>query len=479
MALEHRTVCLGLLLLMLAPAAATAEPAPPELLAMLSGDRPLDPAADAPALYAWVATASATDASYGPAMLRLAVALEKLGYGSASAAWLARIARERVDPVVVSEALELLGRHLEGPHRDQLAEAVLGPLEVSGLPDGVARRAWLVQGLIDLRAGRDEWARARFAKLPQGSPEAARATLAQLVTRVKRGAPAQQLLRPFAELAEDAQAPLEVRLEAQLAVARLRYESKDYPGALEAYRRATLPKLDPGRAALYLEEAWTSYRLGKTEDALALLVTLEAPAFEGAFLPDKFLLAAQLYLDRCHNLGARHAARALLRRFDGALEALQLRRELGEVDALRLAALATPQARRAQAYLERLERESSRLQREGEGEALGSELYAHLTDVYAGELAEAQRVRDQRLGGALEAVAERLLDTAEQARLVDYEVGMKLNAQLEASPLARESSSDPALGPLDVSYRFTGEYWNDELRDLRVSLDDLCQERAR
>jgi hypothetical protein len=435
------------------------------------------PAADAPALYAWVARASATDAKYGPAMLELAMALERLGYGSASAAWLARIARERVDPVVVSEALELLGRHLDGPHRDQLAEAVLGPLEVSGLTDGVARRAWLVQGLIDLKAGRDEWARARFAKLPQGSPEAARAALAQLVTRVRRGAPAQQLLRPFAELAEEAQAPLDVRLEAQLAVARLRYESKDYPGALEAYQRATVPKLDPGRAALYLEEAWTSYRLGKTEDALALLVTLEAPSFEGAFLPDRYLLAAQLYLDRCHNLGARRAARALLRRYDGALEAIHLRRELGEVASLRLAALATPQARRAQAYLERLERESSRLHREGD--ALGSELFAHLTDVYASELAEAQRVRDERLGRALEAVAERLLDAAEQARLVEYEVGMKLNAQLEASPLTLESASDAAVGPLDVSYRFTGEYWNDELRDLRVSLDDLCQERAR
>lgn len=457
--------------------AAAGSPTPPEFLdRVLSGTRPLDPYADAPEIYAWVSKASATEPSYAPAMLQLAIALEKLDYTSASTAWLVRIASERADPVVVGAAIERLGKRLDGPHREELDEAVLGPLDVTALPDGAVRRAWLVQGLSDLKAGRDEWALARFAKLPKGSPEAAKAALAQLVTRVKRGEPASRLVRAFTQFAQEPNLPSDVRLEAQLAIARLLYESKDYSGALQAYQQTTLPMLDPGRAALYLEEAWAMYRLGKTEDALSLLVTLDSPAFEGAFLPDKFLLRAQLYLDRCHYLGARHAARELLRRFDGALEAIRLRRELIEVASLRLAALDKPAAHRAQAYLDLVERESSRLHREGAD--LGPELFGHLADLYGAERAEAQRIRDQRIGVALDAVAERLLDAAEQARLVEYEVGMKLNAQLEVNPHEPESTSAEAVGPLDVSYRFTGEYWNDELRDIRVTLDDRCGEKT-
>ena len=50
-------------------------------------------------------------------------------------------------------------------------------------------------------------------------------------------------------------------------MARLRYEQKDFQGALEAYDLVQLPPLDPGRATLYLEEAWTRYHLGELRAA--------------------------------------------------------------------------------------------------------------------------------------------------------------------------------------------------------------------
>src|SRR5205814_9843667 len=96
--------------------------------------------------------------------------------------------------------------------------------------------------------------------------------------------------------------------------------------------------------------------------------------------------------------------------------------------------------------------------------------------VYGTSLAEATRVRDQRLNKALEAEANRLLDSAEQVRLVEYEVGLKLNARLGAHPDELVPESQDALGPEDVRYHFSGEYWNDELRDIRIDLDDRCQE---
>jgi tetratricopeptide (TPR) repeat protein len=452
-------------------------PAPAFVDAVRTGARGLDPLGDAPELHAWLLEAPSTAELYAPAMLELADALNRLGYTVASTAWLIRIIHERADPVVVGEAVSRLVRGLDQSHEDGLEERILAPLDVAALPDEASRRVRLVQGLVDLKAGRLQWAEASFSKIPPGTSEAAQAELARLVTRVKRRDPAERLVGPFAALAAAALAPPAVRLEAQLALARLRYEAKDFTGALDAYQKAVLPPLAPGRASLYLEEAWASYRLGRTEDALSLLLTLDAPAFASAFLPDRELLRAQLFLDRCHYLGARGAARELLRRFDSALEAIRQRRELSEVRALRAAALARPAVARTQAYLERVDAERSRLAREGG--ALGERLTGHLSDLYATELGEAERVRDARLDTALEALAEQLLDAAEQARVIDYEVGMKLNAQLEVNSAAPAPTRPEPVGPLDVSYRFTGEYWNDELRDFRVALDDRCEEPGR
>ncbi|MBK7860449.1 MAG: hypothetical protein IPJ65_17915 [Archangiaceae bacterium] len=349
---------------------------------------------------------------------------------------------------------------------------MLGTLDVASLPVNTASKVRLTQGLLDLRAGRDGWAKAQFGQLPSGSAEQAWARHAVLVTRVKRGESAVKLLPAFHELAQDTGAPAPVRLEAQLAVARLQYESRDFDQALESYRAVKLPQLDPGRPALYLEEAWTRYRLGQHQQAMAVLVTLDAPSFEDAFLPDKYLLRAQIYLDKCHYLPARRAARQLLRRFAGTLDAIERRAPLAEQAVLLSAALARGPAQKAQALYDRVQRERDLLARDGDG--LGRALYDHLKAVYGTAFAEASRVREVKLTKVLEGEANRLLDAAEQVRLVEYEVGLKLNARIGAHPDELVPESQEALGPEDVRYRFSGEYWNDELRDIRIDLEDRC-----
>jgi hypothetical protein len=198
-------------------------------------------------------------------MLLLARALEALGYSQAAVSWLGRIVTERADPKVLGEAVTRLQALFAKPHDDALEGLLLGTLEVGSLPLEAARRVRLVQALGDLKAGRDMWANALFEQLGEGTAEQAQAQHAVLVMRVKRGESAQKLVAPFAALAALPGAPQPVRLEAQLAVARLKYESRDYAGALEAYRAVELPALDPGRAALYLEEAWAAYRMGQTD----------------------------------------------------------------------------------------------------------------------------------------------------------------------------------------------------------------------
>lgn len=433
----------------------------------------LDPQEHAGKLYAFISTTDPTHPMYGRAQLYLGQSLSKLGYTQAAAVWLARVATERTDPEAVPEALSSLLDVFKGPHDDALETLVLGTLDVASLPPQIAARVRYTQGLLDLKAGRDGWAKAQFNQLPPGSPEHALARHAVLVTRVKRGETAAKLLPAFKALATDDAAPAPVRLEAQLAVARLEYESKDFVQALESYRAVTLPTLDPGRPALYLEEAWTKYRLGQHQASMAVLVTLDAPSFEDAFLPDKYLLRAQIYLDKCHYLPARRAARQLLRRFAGTLDAIEARAPLAEQAVLSKAALARGPARHAQALWDVVQAERDLLARDGA--ELGKALNEHLRGVYGTAYAEATRVRDQKLERSLELEANRLLDAAEQVRLVEYEVALKLNARIGAHPDELVPESQDAHGPEDVSYNFSGEYWNDELRDIRIDLEDRCQ----
>jgi hypothetical protein len=462
-------------LAIIASAVLVADAAKPSLAGRIAaGEVKLEPYDHAPRLFAFIAKADATDPMYGRAQFYLAESLMKLGYTQAAAAWLARIATERSDAEVLPEALKLLQQIFDGPHDEALEAQVFGTLDTAALPEAQAARVHFTQGLNDLRAGRDSWARAQFAALPEGSAEAGWARHAVLVTRTRRGEPAGKLVPAFQGLAGDEKAPAPVRLEAQLAVARLKYEAKDFDGALEAYRAVKLPQLDPGRPALYLEEAWTRYRLNQHDEAMAVLVTLDAPSFDDAFLPDKYLLRAQIFMDKCHYLPARRAARELLRRFASTLDAIEARTPLEEQAVLRRAALAKGPAQKAQAHVDLVNKERDRLA--GEGDDLGKELTDHLMSVYGTESAEAARVRDVRLQRALEVEANRLLDAAEQVRLVEYEVGLKLNARLGSHPHELVPESQDQMGPEDVRYHFSGEYWNDELRDIRIDLEDRCSE---
>src|SRR5258708_14537013 len=127
-------------------------------------------------------------------------------------------------------------------------------------------------------------------------------------------------------------------------------------------------------------------------------------------------------MDKCHYLPARRAARQLLRRFAGTLDAIEARSGLAEQDVLLEAALAKGPAKQSQALWQLVNDERDQLAKDGSD--LGKALNEHLKGVYGVAYAEATRIRDAKLDRALEVEANKLLDAAEQVRLVEYEVGL-------------------------------------------------------
>jgi hypothetical protein len=76
------------------------------------------------------------------------------------------------------------------------------------------------------------------------------------------------------------------------------------------------------------------------------------------------------------------------------------------------------------------------------------------------------------------AEADKLLRAAEQVRLMEYEVGLKLYERVKRGAKLVGPEEEPPLTESQVAYKFDNEYWNDELRDYRVSLKSRCIEET-
>ncbi|MCP3103626.1 hypothetical protein LZ198_32555, partial [Myxococcus sp. K15C18031901] len=429
-------------------------------------------------LFAWLESAAKTDDNYAWGQYFLAKSLIDLGLTHAGASYLARIARERSNPNVIPKALDALKQLTDRPHDEVMVdEQVFGALDLGFLPEDTGAYAHYQQGLVDLRVGNERWANTHFAKLSETSAEASHAKFALLVTRLKQvKEPTDDLISDFLSLTKDEKLTREARNESALAVARLRYERTDFTGALEAYSLVKLPELDPGRASLYLEEAWTRYKLGELRASLGILTTLDAPSFRDEFLPDKYLLRALIYRDLCHYLPAKRAAKELTRRFADSLEAVRNRDDLTQDMRLRRAANSHGGTQRAARFVETLDLEGERLGRYAG--SFGDRLFTHLTKLYDLSRAEAVRVYDARLAEAVRQEADTLLRAAEQVRLMEYEVGLKLYERVKKGAKVVAPEDEQLMSPTSVAFRFDNEYWNDELKSYRVRIESRCIEET-
>jgi hypothetical protein len=429
-------------------------------------------------LYAFIESTPPTDENFAWAQYFLARCLIDLNLRHAGAVYLAKVAHERSNPQVLPRTLEALKVLTQVPHDEVLVdEQIFGSLDLGFLPESVSDYANYQQGLVDLRVGNERWAKTHFVKLDESGVEASRAKFALLVTRLRNAKGVDdQMIDDFLELSKDEKLTQEARNEARLAVARLRYEKKDYEGALKAYDMVQLPSLDPGRATLYLEEAWTRYNLGQLRATIGLLTTLDAPSFRDEFLPDKYILRALVFRDLCQYLPAKRAAKELTRRFSDSLEAIRERDDLTQDFRLRRAANSHGSTKRAARFLESLNLEGENLGRHAGG--FGDRLYTHLTKIYDLAHAEAERIYQQRLRDAVREEADKLLRADEQVRLMEYEVGLKLYERVKRGAKLAQPEKQAELTSAQIGFKFTGEYWNDELRSYRVTIPSRCIEEG-
>ncbi len=424
----------------------------------------------AAAAHKYMSQTSPDDPRYDRAQRLLANAVEELGLTYAASVWYLDVAASRRDPEVIADAVRGLERIVqEAPHNEHLLiDGFVATAEITGLPEHQQAFVHFYQGLDSLQRGRRDWVDQLFAKIPRDDPYKLRAQQVLAVDKIANydldGARAM-----LDAILERDDLPDDVRLELRRTLARIEFEETNYREALGHYEeiRATA-KDDP---SLLLEMAWTHFYLGNLERALGLLIALDAPSYADLIAPERFLLEALALQNLCQFEPARLAAVRLKDRHGDAIEDLYRGVPLDESEALRRAAARRPGSSEVIAYRRRIEQESGRV--EEMKRALGEELYAALTRMYAHATDEARRRETAEIRDEMRRVSQELLAADEGTRLILHELGVALLRGRKRTVPTGDDAQDE-VGRLDVVYRFEGEFWTDEVDDLVVRMEDRC-----
>jgi len=411
------------------------------------------------------------------AELALADALVELGFEQAAAAHYFNVVQRR-------NMLQLLPRALAGVERlarrglvleEDLLRGVLAETELANLPPDLSDFLHYQRGIANLRLGNQRWTDYEFGRIRANGVYAQRARLTQAVAHVRDNEPAEALRMVEEMLLTDLDP--DVRQEALLIQARLLFEAGRMEEAIAAFREVDQTRNVPAGEVL-LERAWSHYRQDKLHDAMGLLYALGAPAHVDLFLPEAYVLRGLIYQRFCHFRAARRAAKEFRARYGEAIEEVEAGTSPFEIPMVAHATSILPHVAAVLRISDGAREEQERLDDQGGWIDEGG-LRRHLDQLYEQVGARLEWIRARTVSAGANVIAERLLTAREQANLLEYEVGVSIHRRVndaEGKVYRRpEAQVVPRTGDRTF-YKFNGEYWSDELGDMRFLIENRCVE---
>ncbi|HWV39885.1 MAG TPA: tetratricopeptide repeat protein [Vulgatibacter sp.] len=425
---------------------------------------------------AWV-TYPTSEERREAAELTLADTLVSLGFTQAAAGHYFDVVERRSMPQLLPRALagvERLSRRglvLE----EDLLRGVLAEADLANIPPDLADFLHYQRGIANLRLGNRRWTGYEFDRIDPDGVYGQKARLAQAVSLVRENQPDAALEMVDGILAKEPDPAVEQ--EALLLRARLLFEAGRLQEAVESFRRVDGTRNVPGGEVL-LERAWTHYREGKLHDAMGLVYALGAPAHADLFLPESYVLRGLIYQRFCHFRAARSAAAEFRARYGEAIARVEAGEEPAEITVVAQATSIVPQVAAVLRVSDAMREEIRLLSSQGSWMEEGG-LRKHLDNVYGAAGARLERLRRVSVRQGAEEIAERLLAAREQANLLDYEVGVSIHRRVNDAEGKVWRRPEPQVVPRtgdENYYRFNGEFWTDELPDMRFLIENRCVE---
>lgn len=259
------------------------------------------------------------------------------------------------------------------------------------------------------------------------------------------------------------------------ALARLLYEQKRYAAAYDTLGK--IPRRTELSSEILLERAWAKYKAGDPHRSMGLLFALDAPVYRNLFAPEKYVLRALIYRRFCHFRAAKIAARRFRLVYSSTLQAIRGGKSLPRLKSIRRAALRRGTTLRLFLFYRSLIDEVGRIRKIDLWKKKG--LQGHLLRIYLRKRQQTRALLERSLEHSSRRVAEEMLDTEEQVNLLEYEVGQAIFQRVDDTSgvaKARKSAAKVPISSTRVYYRFTGEYWTDELPRYKFNIEDRCVE---
>jgi hypothetical protein len=289
-----------------------------------------------------------------------------------------------------------------------------------------------------------------------------------------RSVPFEERSAAVRAVASRAKGVREIRGKALHSLARLLYEQKQYAATYNTL--GSIPKGTELSSEILLERAWSKYRAGDPHRAMGLLYALDAPVYRNLFAPEKYVLRALIYRRFCHFRAAKLAARRFRTELGETLMKIREGVGLEQIPKVREAALRRVQSRKLHLFVRSLRRELASIEDRSEWSA---GLVKGLRRLYLKKLEQARADLSRSLGASTREVAEEMLDAEEQVNLLEYEVGQAIFQRVsDTGPqtAVRKRAARIPLSSERVYYRFSGEYWTDELPNYKFNIEDRCVE---
>lgn len=455
----------------------------------------------APMFFQFILLSNQDEENYEWAQFFFGLSLEKMQLSHAAIDTLADLAKRKPNTRIVAYILEMFETiSRDRPFdRELVLQQVLNDQDYDFSDTLISDFVHYYQGLEDWENGLLKWANKHFRSIKPGSYYYLKTRYHQAKVQIYQGDIKSAIDTLQHILGEDDQANTEGRKpsarfanrdksstrnskneklidEVRWTLARLYYENGDYDLALEHYKRIRTPLIE--QASFLMEQAWNVYQKGDAEKAMGYLYAFEAPSFKRFFSPEFYLLKSLIYKDVCHYDSALSVVDSFQQRYGRSLNAIYSRRTVADQDNEEVMNIALTKQKIAKnwKFIQLLERESKSLA------AISDQpLRKYLEKIYSLQIEESAHSLKQDLNDEFEQIANDLLRYEEEANLMRYEIGIDMYQRVSQSHY-KDESGDPGDDSVKQSrlrkvvFPFQGEFWNEELANYKVTLDNRCNE---
>jgi len=410
------------------------------------------------------------DENYDWAAFFQGVCFQKMGLSHAAADALAHLAARKPNSRIVSYSLEILEQitRTKPFDKETIILDVLCNQNYDFTNDALSDFIHYYQGLFDWEHGYVEWGDEHFSQIRPDTYYYHKYKYQRALYFIYDDQ-IELAVKALRELVEDEAVDARIKDEAKITLARLLYELGDFDESFSVYNSVEMP--NTAQARYLLERSWDQFRIGDPERAMGLLYAYEAPSFRRRLTPEYFILKSLIYKDVCQYRQALQIVDQFKAKFGEALGLLRQRGDMLDNDQLLLVLMDQKPIKELNNLLSLLS---------GELKTASSindqPLRERLEKTYELQIQKTRKQLRTKINAAYDAAASEFLDFAEKANLLEYEIGLDMyqrTAEYHYDEKKEKEREEPKVKT--VAYAFQGEFWNDELDDYRVVLENKCE----